>query len=99
MEERGGKVVAVSVGARKGEKKTPVPSVALVEEHGVLNDAHAGPGHRQVSLLSSESIGKMRTKGMSVGPGDFAENITVEGFSLSETRVGDRIRVGEAVLE
>jgi MOSC domain-containing protein YiiM len=99
MEERIGKVVAVSVSARKGEKKTPVSSVILDEEHGVRNDAHAGPGHRQVSLLSSESIGKMRAKGLSVGPGDFAENITVEGFSLPEARVGDRIRVGEAVLE
>ena len=99
MEERIGKVVAVSVSARKGEKKTPVSSVTLVEEHGVKDDAHAGPGHRQVSLLSSESIGKMQGLGLSVGPGDFAENITVEGFVLPETKVGERIRVGEAVLE
>lgn len=99
MSPERGRVVAVSVSARKGEKKTPVPSVTLVEEHGARNDAHAGPGHRQVSLLSSESIGKMRAKGLSVGPGDFAENITVEGFDLLEARVGDRIRVGEAVLE
>lgn len=99
MSPERGRVVAVSVSARKGEKKTPVPSVILVEEHGARNDAHAGPGHRQVSLLSSESIGKMRAKGLSVGPGDFAENITVEGFDLLEARVGDRIRVGEAVLE
>ncbi len=99
MEERHGKVVAVSVSARKGEKKTPVSSVTLVEEHGVKDDAHAGPGSRQVSLLSEESIGKMRAKGLSVGPGDFAENITVEGFFLPETKVGDRIRVGDALLE
>ena len=99
MRAERGRVVAVSLSARKGEKKTPVPSVTLVEEHGARNDAHAGPGHRQVSLLSSESIGKMRAKGLSVGPGDFAENITVEGFDLLEARVGDRIRVGEAVLE
>lgn len=94
-----GKVVAVSVSARKGEKKTPVASVTLVEEHGVKDDAHAGPGHRQVSLLSSESIGKMQALGLSVGPGDFAENITVEGFVLPETKVGERILVGDAVLE
>lgn len=96
---RSGKVVAVSVSGRKGEKKTPVPSVILVEEHGVRDDAHAGPGIRQVSLLASESIRKMRAKGLSVGPGDFAENVTVEGFDLPAVRVGDRIRVGEAVLE
>lgn len=99
MEARSGKVVAVSIGARKGEKKVPVPSVTLVPEHGVRDDAHAGPGIRQVSLLGLESIEKMRAKGLSVGPGDFAENVTVEGFDLPAVQVGDRICVGEAVLE
>ncbi|MBI5575025.1 MAG: MOSC domain-containing protein [Deltaproteobacteria bacterium] len=99
METNRGMVAAVSVSSRKGEKKSPVSSVVLVEEHGVRDDAHAGPGHRQVSLLASESIGKMRAKGLSVGPGDFAENITVEGFDLLQAKVGDRIRVGEALLE
>jgi len=94
-----GKVVAVSVGGRKGEKKTPVPTVTLVPDHGVRDDAHAGPGTRQVSLLMAESIGKMRDRGLAVGPGDFAENVTVEGFDLLNVRPGDRIRVGEAVLE
>ncbi len=99
MGARQGKVLAVSVSAWKGEKKTPVPSVTLVEEHGVRDDAHAGPGIRQVSLLAAESIAKMQAKGLAVGPGDFAENITVEGFNLLNVRLGDRIRVGEAVLE
>jgi MOSC domain-containing protein YiiM len=99
MKEPRGKVVAVSVGGRKGEKKTPVPSVTLVADHGVRDDAHAGPGARQVSLLASESIAKMQAKGLAVGPGDFAENVTVEGFNLPGVRVGDRVRVGEAVLE
>jgi MOSC domain-containing protein YiiM len=99
MRERSGKVVAVSTSGRKGEKKTPVPSVTLLEEHGVRDDAHAGPGHRQVSLLASESVEKMRGRGLTVGPGDFAENVLVEGFDLLGVRVGDRIRVGEAVLE
>lgn len=99
MRAKSGKVVAVSVSGRKGEKKTPVPVVELVAEHGVRDDAHAGPGIRQVSLLASESIGKMRAKGLSVGPGDFAENITVQGFDLPAVRLGDRIRVGKAVLE
>jgi MOSC domain-containing protein YiiM len=99
MGEPQGKVVAVSVARRKGEKKTPVPSATLVAGHGVRDDAHAGPGTRQVSLLAAESIEKMRGKGLQVGPGDFAENITVEGFDLLNVRLGDRIRVGEAVLE
>ncbi len=94
-----GRVVAVSVSARKGAKKVPVPSVVLVPDHGVRDDAHAGPGARQVSLLAEESIAKMRGKGLAVGPGDFAENVTVAGIVLPELPVGTRLRVGTALLE
>ncbi len=94
-----GRVVAVSVSARKGEKKVPVPSVVLLPDHGVRGDAHAAPGIRQVSLLAEESIAKMREKGLSVGPGDFAENVTVAGIALPSLPVGTRLRVGGALLE
>ncbi|MBI5904952.1 MAG: MOSC domain-containing protein [Deltaproteobacteria bacterium] len=100
--EEGGsvaRVAAVCVSERKGERKKPVPSVALVADHGVLGDAHAGDGHRQVSLLAAESIEKMRNKGLSVSAGDFAENVTTEGIPLTELPVGSRFRIGEAVLE
>lgn len=95
----GARVVAVCVSRRKGERKKPVPSVALVADHGVHGDAHAGDGHRQVSLLAAESIEKMRQKGLSVSAGDFAENVTTEGILLTELPVGARFRIGEAVLE
>ncbi len=66
---------------------------------GLEGDAHAGFGHRQVSLLAMESIQKMRAQGLEVGPGDFAENLTVEGIDLLSLPVGARLRVGkEAVL-
>ncbi|HEX9206347.1 MAG TPA: MOSC domain-containing protein [Candidatus Deferrimicrobiaceae bacterium] len=93
------RVVAVNVSGRKGERKTPVPKATLVPDHGVERDAHAGPGHRQVSLLAAESIAKMKEKGVDVGPGDFAENVTVEGIDLAALKVGDRLIVGEALVE
>jgi MOSC domain-containing protein YiiM len=93
------RVVAVNVSGRKGERKTPVPKATLVPDHGVERDAHAGPGHRQVSLLAAESIAKMKEKGVDVGPGDFAENVTVEGIDLTALKVGDRLIVGEALVE
>jgi len=99
VEGTGGRVLAVSRSARKGEKKTPEPAVALEREHGVLGDAHAGPGIRQVSLLGEESIGKMRDRGLSVGPGDFAENVTVTGIDLPGLGIGTRLRIGESLLE
>ncbi|MFA6028611.1 MAG: MOSC domain-containing protein [Elusimicrobiota bacterium] len=95
-----GKIVAVSLSARRGEKKTPVAEALLVAERGLEGDAHAGAGHRQVSLLAAESIEKMRAAGLRVGPGAFAENLTTEGIDLPSLPVGSLLRVGpDAVLE
>ena len=92
-------VVAVSISEAKGMRKTPVSSVILQLEHGICGDAHAGPGHRQVSLLARESIEKMRQLGLDVDAGDFAENITTEGLDLPSLPVGTRLSAGSALLE
>jgi MOSC domain-containing protein YiiM len=95
-----GRVVAVSISDRKGIKKINVDQAELRVEHGLANDAHAGNWHRQVSLLGVESIGKIRAKGLEVGAGDFAENITTEGLCLWKLPVGTRFRIGPgAVVE
>jgi MOSC domain-containing protein YiiM len=94
------KIVAVSVSLKKGVKKTNIRSGILVQNHGLENDAHAGDWHRQVSLLAMESIDKIRAKGLEVGPGDFAENITTEGIRLWELPVGTRMKLGgDALVE
>jgi MOSC domain-containing protein YiiM len=88
---------SVCVSQRKGEKKRPVEAVILREDHGIEGDAHAGSG-RQVSLLSLEGVERMRRKLASIVPGDFAENLTVEGLEELALAPGDRVRVGEKVL-
>ncbi len=93
-----GRVVAVSVSDHKGIKKQNVATVRLLTEHGIEGDAHAGPWHRQVSLLAAESIAKIRAKGLAVAAGDFAENITTEGIRLWELPIGFRFRIGAEVL-
>jgi len=93
-----GKVLAVNVSEEKGTKKTNVQSCALLKDFGLKGDAHAGPWHRQVSLLANESIDKMKAMGLKVGYGDFAENITTEGVDLVHLPIGTTIRVGDSVL-
>lgn len=92
-------VVAVCISEKKGERKTPVEMVELRENHGIVGDAHAGEWHRQVSLLASESIDKMRQLGLDVTSGDFAENITTSGIELVSLPIGTRLQVGQTVLE
>lgn len=94
-----GEIVAVCISAAKGERKTPVDKVTLRENHGIINDAHAGEWHRQVSLLAQESIDKMRAMGLDVDKGDFAENLTTLGIDLPALPIGTKIAIGEALLE
>jgi len=92
-------VVSVNVSISKGERKKPVESITLVEGQGIVGDGHAGAWHRQVSLLALESIDSMRAKGIQVGPGDFAENITTSGIELPVLPLGTVLAAGEALLE
>jgi len=94
-----GTVVAVNVSEAKGERKKAVPEVVLRPEHGIEGDAHAGTWHRQVSLLAQESIDKMTARGLDVGPGDFAENITVIGLDVAVLPLGTTLDLGEALVE
>jgi MOSC domain-containing protein YiiM len=92
-----GRIHAVSVSDRKGEVKHNVAQARLLVEHGLEGDAHAEGGIRQVSLLALASIDKMVAAGAKVKPGDFAENLTVEGLSVMDLPVGTRLRVGEGI--
>ena len=93
-----GKVLAVNISEKKGTRKANIQSCLIVRESGLKGDAHAGPWHRQVSLLADESIQKMKAKGLKVGYGDFAENITTQGLDLVHLPIGTEMRIGDSVL-
>jgi MOSC domain-containing protein YiiM len=94
-----GKVLAVNISEKKGEKKNNIACGLFLENLGLENDAHAQAGIiRQVSLLAKESIEKIRAKGLDVNYGDFAENLTTEGIDLPSLPIGTRLKVGKKVL-
>jgi len=94
-----GKIIAVCTAPQKGMIKRDVAEGTLIEGVGLEGDAHAGFMHRQVSLISMEDIRLMMEKLPKLVPGSFAENLTTEGFDLSLLKIGDRLKVGEALLE
>ena len=98
MKEMNGKVLAVSISQKKGEKKENIACGLFIEEFGLENDAHAEAGIRQVSLLARESIEKIRAKGLHVLYGDLAENLTTEGIDLPLLPIGTKLKVGPEVL-
>ena len=91
--------VAVCISERKGTQKHEVPEIQLKIDHGIVGDAHGGNWHRQVSLLSQESVEKMKAVFPDIPVGAFAENILTEGLTLYTLPVGTRLRVGEVLLE
>jgi MOSC domain-containing protein YiiM len=93
-----GKIIAVNISAAKGTRKKNVGHCELLVDFGLKADAHGGPWHRQVSLLAMESIRKMQAKGLTVGPGDFAENICTEGLDLPALPIGTKIKIGVGSL-
>ena len=92
-------VVSVNVSKEKGTVKTAVPE-ATIDSTGIVDDAHAGHWHRQISLLSKELIAEFEKEaGRTIQPGEFAENITTDGLALDTVCLLDRIEVGTAELE
>jgi MOSC domain-containing protein YiiM len=94
------KVTSIAISTHKGTPKSSVAEAVLREGHGLEGDAHAGPWHRQVSLLAGERINEARERGLDVTFGDFAENIATQGIDWKKVPVGSRFRIGEeAVVE
>jgi molybdopterin adenylyltransferase len=93
------KTISVNISKKKGTIKIPVNSIEL-NDQGIMDDAHSGNWHRQVSLLGVESLVKMNTKsGRTLNYGELAENITTEGFPVYNMRVFDRLVSEKVVLE
>ena len=62
-------------------------------KHGIVEDAHAGDWHRQISLLAEESVDTMRALSpISLGAGVFAENINTVGIDLKHLPIGTHLR-------
>ncbi len=92
------KIISINISPKKGMRKKAVDSAVLLDNFGIENDAHAsGKWHRQVSLLAKESIKKMTDKGLDVGPGDFAENITTEGVELPVLPIGTKMTINDDI--
>lgn len=91
-------VVAVCTSAEKGTAKSCVPEAEFVAGYGLAGDAHAGPWHRQVSLLAAEAIAAMRAEGLTLEHGAFGENLVVEGLPVEELGIGSELQIGPARL-
>ncbi|MDA3838277.1 MAG: MOSC domain-containing protein [Candidatus Delongbacteria bacterium] len=95
-----GIIKAICISEKKGTEKFTIKE-AIVNQLGIVNDAHAGDWHRQISLLSAEEVDKFNSNNPQVNivDGAFGENILLEGIDLCKTQIGDKIVIGSVELE
>ena len=92
---------AVCISREKGTVKNNIDRCEIIENHGLMGDAHAGSA-RQVSLLSEEAVNDFRQRcddKVELLPGVFGENLLVSGFDLKRYPIGAIILIGDVVLQ
>lgn len=94
------RIASVNVSGARGMAKHPVESAEAEVDAGLAGDGHAGPGDRQLSLLSTISMELMQTRGVrGVEYGCCGENLDIRGTELhtllpdAELALGDGVRV------
>lgn len=110
-ERKVGRVVAVCLSASREYPKYPQERVTITPQ-GIVGDAHAGelrpshtkpgtfkPNDRAVSIVTKEVMDEVNgSLGLDLRPGDFNENILVEGLGdLGDLQKGDQLVFGSGV--
>ncbi len=68
--------------------------IRVVENLGFDGCAHARPGARQVLLADRETLDELQ-----LSPGAIWENITTEGLNVNGLVAGERLQIGNILLE
>lgn len=63
-----------------------------------MKKIHGGPD-RALCLFSLEVIEQLRAAGHPIAPGAAGENVTISGLDWPSLREGDRLRLGDVVIE
>jgi MOSC domain-containing protein YiiM len=91
-------VATISNLFRAPQRRLPMEELAearLVQDSGVEGCAHARPGgKRQVLLVDRETL-----EAMNLAPGILRENITTAGLNVNGLAPGEKLRIGETLLE
>lgn len=96
------KIISVNISTKKHIPKKNIKKGLFKVNHGLVGDAHAGPGDRQVSLLAKESYDrfeKSNLKKVCLKNGIFAENLTTQGITLHELKIGTKLKINDVILE
>jgi len=93
-----GRTVRTAIWKEPVEGRVAVRGVNLAGDDQADRRVHGGPD-KAVYAYATEDYAWWSDQGDDVGPGTFGENLTTEGVDLSDAVLGERWRVGTALLE
>ena len=92
-------VHAICIAKERGKLKEAVSEAKVIENYGIEGDGHCGDWGRQVTCLNWESVEKSNKEHqLSMGPGDFAENISIRHMDELDLQEGDQFQLGDSVI-
>lgn len=79
--------------------RLPLESADLVAGHGIRGDRKAGHHpDRQLNLLSTGWLAMAAAKGYRAAPGQFGEQLILDGVDLATLPPGTRLQLGDAAV-
>jgi MOSC domain-containing protein YiiM len=81
--------------------RVPVQTAELVANHGIAGDRKAGHNTvRQLNLLDCDWLREREAEGFQAGPGQFGEQLILEGLDVLALQPGDQLQLGSlAIIE
>jgi MOSC domain-containing protein YiiM len=94
-----GYIYSISISPSGGQLKKEVPEANIIDNYGIEGDGHAGDWGRQITCLCWNSVYKTnKACHINAGPGDFAENLLIDGINLSNAKVGSKIYISDSII-
>lgn len=97
--EWAGRRVRTAIWKHPVEGRVEVRGVSLAGDDQADRRVHGGPDKAVYAYATEDYRWWESELGRRLGPGTFGENLTTEGIDLQAALVGERWRVGTAVLE
>jgi MOSC domain-containing protein YiiM len=90
-----GRVSDLFIATERREPMKAVREVVALADRGFEGCIHGRQGSkRQVLIIDKETLAEFK-----LPPGSVRENITIDGVNIAQLRIGQRLAIGEAVLE
>ena len=92
-------VERTAIGKRSLTGPVRFTRLGLVGDQQVDLDHHGGPDRALCAYVADHHPGWVGALGATPTPGLFGENLTVQGIDETQVHLGDRFRIGSAVIE